>query len=161
MRKSILFFILFSMVSLVFAQTTEKTETKAPAPKQELPKKTEKGDINPEKPTATTQGAKNRGFSISSAARRSTLMNANAIKNNNGNNNKGSEAQNNAKGGKPANVGNSRAPGRPASVVPAARPTPPVVRPNAPKGKPDNTPGRGPNKPPGRPVTPPGKPGGN
>lgn len=160
MRKSILFFMLFFVVGLVSAQTTEKTETKAPAPKQELPQKTDKGEVSPEKPSASPQGARNRGVSISSAARRSTLMNANAVKSNNGNN-KGAEAQNNSKGGKPAHAGNSGSPGRPATVVPAARPTPPVVRPNAPRGKPDNTPGRGPNKPPGRPATPPGKPGGN
>lgn len=157
--KSLTFLLLFSLLaSNSFAQSTEKEKTK-PA-KTEQPEKADKGAEISQKETKVEEG-KEKGISISSAARKSTLLREKAEKragNTEAGNKRAKLGAGNAQRGKEiSNQAKSKAnnrpniPGqvtRPNITVPRARPTPPVVRPT----KPDK---------PGKPVTPPGgKPGG-
>jgi hypothetical protein len=163
--------LLFGVVAI--AQTEEKKEVKVTAIERELPENAEKGaEIS--KMATTTEGGKEKGISISSAARRNSMVRE---RNTAGaeNSEKGKEratlgAENAERGREIPENAKSRmnapearpAPqnGRP-TVVPAARPTAPVVRPNAPV-----TPNRpvtpSPNRPtpPTRPIPPSGNPGG-
>jgi hypothetical protein len=163
--------LLFGVVAI--AQTEEKKEVKVTAIERELPENAEKGtEIS--KMATTTEGGKEKGLSISSAARRNSMVRERNT----------AGAENSEKGKERATLGAENAErareipenaksrmnapeGRPApqngrpTVVPAARPTAPVVRPNAPV-----TPNRPvtptPNRPtpPTRPIPPSGNPGG-
>lgn len=154
--KSLTFLLFFTLLaSYSLAQSTEKE--KAKPTKTELPEKVEKGSETSQT-TTTVEAKKEKGISISSAARKSTLLREKAVgrsdkaneKSNLGSVNaeKGREISNQAKSkanNKPIVPGQAT---RPNITVPTARPTPPVVRPTKPT-------------PPGKPVTPPGgKPGG-
>lgn len=153
--KSLTFLIFFSFLAgFGFSQSTEKEKTKPT--KTELPQKAETSEM-----TTTVESGKAKGVSISSAARKSTLLREKAGKKGT-NIEKGNEkanlgAANAEKGKEISNQAKSKAnikpniPGqatRPNITVPNARPTPPVVRPTKPEK-------------PTKPVTPPGgKPGG-
>jgi len=150
--KSLTFLLFFTLLaSYSLAQSTEKE--KAKPTKTELPEKVGKGSETSQT-TTTVEAKKEKGISISSAARKSTLLREKAVgrsdKANLGSANaeKGREISNQAKSkanNKPIVPGQAT---RPNITVPTARPTPPVVRPTKPN-------------PPGKPVTPPGgKPGG-
>ncbi|AFL83402.1 hypothetical protein Belba_0750 [Belliella baltica DSM 15883] len=152
--KSLTFLLLFFLIAgVTFSQSTEKEKTKPT--KTELPEKAEKGVEISQKATST-EGGKEKGISISSAARKSTLIREKAEKKGNSSepaNEKAKLGAGNAERGKEiSNQAKSRTnnklniPGqitRPNITVPRARPTPPVVRPS----RPDK---------PGKPVTPPG-----
>ena len=173
MKKTTLFILLLLFGFVAKAQTEEKKEVKVPAIEKELPEKAEKG-VEISKMATTTEGGKEKGLSISSAARRNSLVRERNT----------AGADNSEKGRERANLGAQNAErnrelpenaksrmntpeGRPApqngrpTVVPAARPTAPVVRPNTPV-----TPSRPvrplPNRPtpPKRPTPPSVNPGG-
>ncbi|SIS53951.1 hypothetical protein [Belliella pelovolcani] len=157
MKTTAIILSIFLFVGLAKAQTEEKVETKPT--KTELPEKAEKGSDISEMAT-TLEGGKEKGLSISSAARRSSLLRERAARGAENaeagkeraemgaaNSEKGKEISNKARTGqmrpdRPANGA------RPNITVPQARPNLPIVRP----GKPAT--------PPGRPATPPGRPGG-
>ncbi|SNS33347.1 hypothetical protein SAMN06295967_107128 [Belliella buryatensis] len=157
MKTTAIILSFFFIIGLANAQSEKKVETKPT--KTELPEKAEKGSEISEMAT-TIEGGKEKGLSISSAARRSTLMRERATKGAENaetgreraemgatNSEKGKEISNQARAGqmrpdKPVNGA------RPNITVPQARPNLPIVRP----GKPE--------KPSGRPATPPGRPGG-
>lgn len=152
MNKTILLFMLLFSTSLVFGQSGEKPENQIPVVEKANPEGTG-ADISTM--GTTQQGGKQKGISISSAARRRSLVNRSAgnisEKEEKGSATPGSGASNNARSIRPSQPGKPEHPGRPGVTVPPARPTPPVVRPNNPR----------PNKPgPGNVPTPPGRPGG-
>lgn len=150
------------------AQTEEMKEVKVPAVERDRPAEAEKGaEIS--KMATTVEGGKEKGVSISSAARRSSM-----VRNNPGADNaekareraalgadnaeKGKEISENARNR--ANAPAERPTpqnGRPA-VVPASRPNAPVVRPNTPVRPTTPAPNR--PSPPTRPTPPAGNPGG-
>ena len=158
MKKLTILFFFILLASFSFAQSTEKEKVKPT--KTELPEKSEKGTEISQMAT-TVEGGKEKGISISSAARKSTLLRDKAEKTENNSESRNERANlgsTNADNGKEISnqaklraVNRPNIPGqvtRPNITVPRARPTPPVVRPT----KPDK---------PGKPVTPPGgKPGG-
>jgi hypothetical protein len=140
MRKLILVSAFFLAAGIVTAQT-EGTQG-AEVVKAELPQAAAKGKEISEI-ARNTEGGREKGKAISSAARRSSMPNERAV-NGRANSAKGMEASEagraRASQMRPANPGNSGS--RPDITVPCARPNAPVVRPNAPA--------------PNRPVTPPG-----
>jgi hypothetical protein len=140
---------------------------------KEIGKKSEQVNVVQEKAEGSSGSGKEKGLSVSSAARRSTLMRERANSGNApGNSEYGKEraasrADNANRGngqgnnGKPDGVGKPELPpqARPSINVPQSRPNAPVVRPNRPAPQRPNTPSGRPNTPPNRP-NPPGKPGG-
>lgn len=160
MKNLIISILLVSLSSLAYSQSGEKpAEEKKPATEKSKPEESEKGhEIKVE--ATSTEGSKEKGLSISSAARRSGLP-ANR-------NSSASESSNEAKeAGKSKGAENAQAnqpnlpenTGRPAGVgngpvvIPSARPLPPVVRPGGPANPGNRPPVRPPvNRPPaGRP----------
>ncbi|EOZ93236.1 hypothetical protein A33Q_3826 [Indibacter alkaliphilus LW1] len=153
--KKFLIMVFVVWAGIAYGQTTEK----------ETANKVEQNKT-PEKVNQDPQAGRERGLSISGAARKSTL---NRERGNNANSSRGNSDFGKERSAERANNGNNpgRATGRPEGVgkpqgppqarpnvnVPQSRPNAPVVRPNRP------TPQR-PNNPPGRPNNPPGRPGG-
>lgn len=118
------------MVGVAFAQSREKKEVKIPIVEQEVPEEASKGgEIS--KMATTQDGGTKKGISISSAARKSSLMNGRAVKGGEMAE-KGEGKSQNAQTMKGIPPENPAQRGRPAIVVPPAKPTPPVVRPNGP-----------------------------
>jgi hypothetical protein len=171
MKKTILIALTFFFGVAGMAQTEEKKDVKVQRVEKELPEQAAKGaEIS--KMATTLEGGKEKGVSISSAARKSsmgrnTVGAENAEKANDratlgaANAEKGIEISENAKSRANAPVERPTPQnGRP-TVVPANRPNTPVVRPNTPvnPNRPSTPTPTRPN-PPSRPIPPAGNPGG-
>ncbi len=160
-----LFMIIVLMLWAISAQ--------AQGNEKETGKKPEQVTVVQEKVKGSSKGGSDKGLSVSSAARRSTLMRERVNTSNSPGNSEvgkeraasGPENVNRGNGpgnnGKPDGVGKPELPpqARPSINVPQSRPNAPVVRPNRPAPQRPNTPPGRPNTPPNRP-NPPGKPGG-
>ncbi|MFC4870362.1 hypothetical protein [Negadavirga shengliensis] len=156
MSKTILLFMLLFSTTLAFGQAEKKPQKEIPVVEKTHPEAAQTGAGISNMGT-TQEGGKQKGISISSAARRRSLVNTKAGSVSEGaergraNGQTGAEVSNNARNIRPSQSGRPSNPGRPGITVPSARPTPPVVRPNKPR----------PNRPgPGNVPNPPGKPGG-
>ncbi len=141
MKNLLFLFILLFSLSAAFGQSGENKAKEIPVVEK-----------------AKSSGSQ-KGISISSAARRRSLVNKNVgsrgeTSSDNSKANKGSEISGKARSQTPSEIGRPSGMGRPSIRVPAARPTPPVVRPTTPR---PNSPA-----PKGKPTIPsvPGKPGG-
>lgn len=161
--KMLMIMVLCLWTSVVLAQTNEQESAKKPDQIRTVQEANE----------AAAESGKERGISISSAARRSTLMkeransnasrgNAEIGKDNPSNRGNNGNRGNSGNANRPANAGKPELPAqaRPSVNVPQSRPNAPVVRPNRPAPNRPNTPPRRPNTPPNRPNNPPGNPGG-
>ncbi|MFD2034229.1 hypothetical protein ACFSKL_05465 [Belliella marina] len=158
MKNLAILLLLSVCASFSYAQSTEPEKTKPTS--TELPEKAEKGAEISQMAT-TIEGGKEKGISISSAARKSSLLRQRAELGNanseagkeraalgEANAEKGKEISNQARTGGDVRPALPAQATRPTITVPQARPNPPVVRPTTPER-------------PARPVTPPGgRPGG-
>ncbi len=151
--KTLAIICFFSLtIGLANAQSEEKAVNKPT--KTELPEKSEKGSNISEMAT-TIEGGKEKGISISSAARRSTLIRERAAigaeKSEAGKERAAMGPENAVKGNEISEQARTRGINssavRPNITVPQARPNLPVVRPTKPEV-------------PVRPTNPPGRPGG-
>lgn len=137
MKKINLITALLLLAGVAFAQSEEKKGVKIPIVEQEVLKEASKGGEISEM-AVKQEGGKEKGISISSAARKSSLMNGRAVKGG-AMSEKGEGKSNNAQSMKGVQPGKPNQTGKPETVVPPAKPTPPVVRPNGPA---QNTPKR-------------------
>ncbi|MEX2512218.1 MAG: hypothetical protein WD398_04885 [Cyclobacteriaceae bacterium] len=125
MKKLMFLFLLLFSLGDAFGQSVENKGKKIPVVEKVKPSRTQKG------------------ISISSAARRRSLVNKKMGKtveesSDKSKANPGSETSGKARSNMPAGSRKPSGIGRPSITVPAARPTPPVVRPYAPR--PNTTP---------------------
>lgn len=136
MKKLLFLFLLLLSLNCAFGQSGEIKVKEIPVVEKAKPSGTQKG------------------ISISSAARRRSLVNKKIGKtfdesSEKSKANPGSEISDKARRNLPSEIRKASGVGRPSNTVPAAGPTPPVVRPNTPR--PNTRAPKGKPQPPGRP----------
>lgn len=141
MKKILLLFLAFTIAMEVNAQETRPTERKVPVIERENPESAQHGR-QVSNMAKTKEGGREKGISISSAARRSSLPNPGNVNREERSREKYNERQSRperptdvpreAQVTRPERPVSPTPAQRPSTQVPNARPTPPVVRPTRP-----------------------------